>query len=170
MFIQDRTTLLPTLTNLPPTYDEICLQVLDQMMAKRHFLFSTDSYHPQSIKTRERLRSGIQRRLFWLDQRQGNHSNLRCCVKNDDNKKQLCHYAASMEYSTGSFKAGENRNGCTDRRRESSSTHLIDRRIILIDQIDFTLYIITSAYKHQWPFVFQVEVRELPSIYSNQDT
>ena len=42
-------------------------------------------------------------------------------------------------------------------------------RIILIDQIDFTLSIITSAFKHQWPFVFHVEVRELPTIYSNQE-
>ena len=40
--------------------------------------------------------------------------------------------------------------------------------IILIDQIDFTLSIITSAFKHQWPFVIQVEVHELATIYSNQ--
>ena len=56
LFIQDRTTLLHNLTNLPPTYGEICQQVFDQMVAKKHFLFSTDSYHPQSIKTLERLR------------------------------------------------------------------------------------------------------------------
>ena len=42
-------------------------------------------------------------------------------------------------------------------------------RTIHIDQIDFTLSIITSAFKHQWPFVFHVEVRELPTIYSNQE-
>ena len=36
-----------------------------------------------------------------------------------------------MECSTGSFKAGENRDGCADRRRESPSTHLIERRIEL---------------------------------------
>ena len=42
-------------------------------------------------------------------------------------------------------------------------------RIILIDQIDFIFSIITSAFKHQWLFVFQVEVRELPTIYSNQE-
>ena len=49
LFVQDRTTLLHNLTNLPPTCGEICLQVLDRMVAKKHFLFSTDSYHPQSI-------------------------------------------------------------------------------------------------------------------------
>ena len=45
---------------------------------------------------------------------------------------------------------------------------LLNCHIILIDQIDFTLSIITSAFKHQWPFVIQVEVRELATIYSNQ--
>ena len=33
----------------------------------------------------------------------------------------------------------------------------------------FTFSSITSAVKHQWPFVFQAEVRELPTIYSNQE-
>ena len=55
VLFQDRTTLLHNLTNLPPTCGEICLQVLDQMVAKKQFLFSTDSYHPQSIKFLERL-------------------------------------------------------------------------------------------------------------------
>ena len=56
-FIQDRATLLNhNLTNLPPTGGEICLQVFDHMVAKKHFLFSTDNHHPQSIKTLERLR------------------------------------------------------------------------------------------------------------------
>ena len=82
------------------------------------------------------------------------------------------------------LEAGENRDGCADRRRESPSTHLIERRIelkvciviiistqishFLIAQINFTLSIITSAFKHQWSFVIQVEVLELATIYSNQ--
>ena len=45
----------------------------------------------------------------------------------------------------------------------------IYRIVIIINQIDFTLSIITSAFKPHWPFVFQVEVRELPTIYSNQE-
>ena len=32
--------LLPTLINLPPTCGEICLQVLDQTVAKKLFLLS----------------------------------------------------------------------------------------------------------------------------------
>ena len=57
-----------------PTCGEICLKVLDQMVAKKHFLFSTDSYHPQPIKAQERLGRG---RLFWVDQRQGNDMTSR---------------------------------------------------------------------------------------------
>ena len=83
------------------------------MVAKMHFLFSTDSYRPQSIKTLERLRREWSGKSVLL---------------------LLLH-----KY-----------------------------RIILIDQIDFTLSIITSAFKHQWPFVFHVEVRKLPTIYSSQ--
>lgn len=29
---------------------------LDQMVARKHFIFSTDSYHPDSIKVQESLR------------------------------------------------------------------------------------------------------------------
>ena len=36
--------------------------------------------------------------------------------------------------------------------------------VIIIDQMGFTLSIITSVFKHQWPFVFQVQLRELPTI------
>ena len=41
--------------------------------------------------------------------------------------------------------------------------------IIIINQVDFTLSVITSAFKHQWPFVFHVEVLELPTVF-NSDT
>ena len=58
LVIQDCTTLLHNLTHFPPTCGQICLQVHDQMVAKKHFLFSTDSYHPQSIKILKRLRRG----------------------------------------------------------------------------------------------------------------
>ena len=36
----------------------ICLMILDQMVHKNNFVFSTDSYHPDSIKSQERLRRG----------------------------------------------------------------------------------------------------------------
>ena len=53
LFIQDGMALLHTMKNLPQTYGETCLEVLDQMVAKKNFLFSTDCYHKDSIKTQE---------------------------------------------------------------------------------------------------------------------
>ena len=59
LIIQDRTTLLRTLTNLSPTCAEIC-----QIVAKKHFLFSTDKYHQQPFKTLDRLRRGSSENII----------------------------------------------------------------------------------------------------------
>ena len=64
IFIQDGNALFHVLTNLPHTFGEICLQVLDQMVAKKHFIFSTDSYQPDSIKAQERLRRGFSEKFI----------------------------------------------------------------------------------------------------------
>ena len=66
MFIQDGNPLLHTMTNLAPTFREIPLQFLDLMLPKCDFVFSTDSYHPGSIKTQEQLRRGCGEQ-FLLD-------------------------------------------------------------------------------------------------------
>ncbi|KAK2183590.1 hypothetical protein NP493_304g07046 [Ridgeia piscesae] len=81
LFIQDRTTLLHNLTNPPPTCGEICLHVLDQMVAKKHFLFSTDSYHPQSSSETIILAGPSTRKPY----------DCKMFRANDDNKKQLYH-------------------------------------------------------------------------------
>ena len=58
-YIQDGNALFHALTNLPPTFGTICLKVLTQMVVKKRFVFSTDSYHADSIKGQERLRRGF---------------------------------------------------------------------------------------------------------------
>lgn len=50
LYIQDGNALFHALMNLPPMFEGICLQVLDQMVAKKNFIFSTDSYHADSVK------------------------------------------------------------------------------------------------------------------------
>ena len=62
LYIQDGNAVFHALKNLPPTFGEICLQVLDQMAAKKNFVFSPDSYHAGSIKAQERLRRGFSQR------------------------------------------------------------------------------------------------------------
>ena len=90
MFIQEGMALLHTLANLPPTCGEICLQVLDQMVAKKHFWFSTDSYYPQSIKTQERLRRGSSEKIILAGPATRKPYDFKMFLANDDNKKQLC--------------------------------------------------------------------------------
>ena len=49
-FIQDGMGLLHTLKDLPPTFGDVSLLILDQMIAKKNFLFSTDCYFPNQSK------------------------------------------------------------------------------------------------------------------------
>ena len=58
LYIQDGNALIHSLTNLPPTFGEVCLNLLDIMVSKHDFIFSTDSYHEHSIKSMERFRRG----------------------------------------------------------------------------------------------------------------
>ena len=51
MFIKDGNALFHTMPNLAPKFRRITLKLLDLMLPKRDFVFSTDSYHPGSIKT-----------------------------------------------------------------------------------------------------------------------
>ena len=122
--------LLHSLTNLPPTCGEICLHVLDQMVAKMHFLFSTDSYHTQSIKPQERLRRESSEKIILAGPATRKPYDFKMFRANDDKKKQPCHP---------------------------------------LMRVWIECSIINSAFKHQWHFVFQVEVCELPTIYSNQE-
>ena len=65
-YISDGNALFHSLTNLPPTMGGICKQVLSIMVEKGDFLFSTDSYHGplDSVKTSERVRSGVSQRYI----------------------------------------------------------------------------------------------------------
>ena len=90
LFIQDGMALLHILSNLPPTCGEICLQILDQMVAKKHYLFSTDSYHPESIKAQERLRRGSSDKIILAGPATRKPYDFKMFLANDDNKKQLC--------------------------------------------------------------------------------
>jgi len=90
MFIQDGMALLHTFTNLPPTWGEICLHVLGQMVATKHFLFSTDSYHPYSIKAQERLRPGSSEKIILAGPATRKPYDFKMFLAHDDNKKQLC--------------------------------------------------------------------------------
>ena len=60
-------------------------------MAKKHYLFSTDSYHPQSIKVHERLRRGSSTNIFLAGQATRKRNDFKMFRANDDSKKQFSH-------------------------------------------------------------------------------
>ena len=90
LYIQDGNALFHALTNLPPTFGAICLQVLDQMVAHKHFIFSTDSYHIDSIKAQERLRRGFSQRYIIDGPATRKPSDFKLFLANEENKTQLC--------------------------------------------------------------------------------
>ena len=58
LFIDDINTTFHSMTNIPSTFGEIYLQILDRLSHKKDFLFSTDAHHLDSVKSQERLRRG----------------------------------------------------------------------------------------------------------------
>ena len=89
-FIQDGNALFHAMTNLPPTFGDICFQILDQMVAKHNFVFSTDSYLPDSIKAQERLRRGMGEKYLVEGPATHKPKDFKLFLANEANKVQLC--------------------------------------------------------------------------------
>ena len=111
MFIQDGNAVFHTLANLPPTFGGICLQILDHMVAKRSFIFSTDSYHPDSLKTQERLRRGCGDQFILEGSATRTPKDFKAFLSNDANKKQLCEVLLKVWSSSA---AASRLEKCTD--------------------------------------------------------
>ena len=60
------------------------------MVAKKHFIFSTDSYHSGSIKAQGRLRRGSSDMIILSGPATRKPFDFKIFLANDDNKKQLC--------------------------------------------------------------------------------
>ena len=90
LHIQDGNALFHALINISPTFGEICLQVLDQMVAKKDFFFSTDSCHADSIKAQERLRRGSSQRYLIQGPATRKPSDFKLFLANEHNTTQLC--------------------------------------------------------------------------------
>ena len=74
--------VLYVLTNLPQTFGDICLQLLDCMV-----IFSTNCYHADSIKAQERLRRGFSQ-TYIIDGPATRR--FKPFLANEENKRQLC--------------------------------------------------------------------------------
>ena len=81
LIIQDRTTLLHILTNFPrPVVRYACKFLIRWWLRSTSCSRLTVTIHSLS-KPRRGWGAGVQRRLFWLDQRQGNNSTLWCSMQ-----------------------------------------------------------------------------------------
>ena len=89
-YIQDGNAQLHSLTNLADTIEGICQQLLDTIIAKTNFVFSTDSYFPHSIKSQEKLRRGWSQPHLIGGPSTRRPANFKALLNYDENKKQLC--------------------------------------------------------------------------------
>ena len=87
--VEDGNALIHVMTNLTPIFGGFCLQILDQMVNKRSFIFSTDSYESDSIKAQERLRRGSSQRFNLGGPATRKPSDFKLFLCNDGNKTQL---------------------------------------------------------------------------------
>ena len=110
MFIQDGNAFFHTLNNL---YLRLvaCLQILGHMAAKQNFIFSTDSYHQDSIKSQEL----VPRRCSEFCILQGSVTrkpkDFKAFMTNDENKRQLCKVLLQVWSSSAAASRSER---CTD--------------------------------------------------------
>ena len=88
-YIEDSNALVHVLKDLASTFGEIYLMVLDQMVHKKYFVFSTDSYHPNSIKSQERLRRGTSQMHILSGPATRKPKDMTEFLCNDENKMQL---------------------------------------------------------------------------------
>ena len=104
LLIQDGNALFHTMTDLAPTFGGIALQLLEAMVHKRDFVFSTDSYHPGSIKTQERLRRGCGEQFLLDGSATRKPKDFKVFLSNDENKKQFCKMLLDVWSSTHASK------------------------------------------------------------------
>ena len=90
LFIQDGMALLHALTNLQPTFGDICIQILNSIAMKENFIFSTDSYEPESIKTQERKRRGSSEKFIVDGPATRKPADFKLFLANEENKLQFC--------------------------------------------------------------------------------
>uniref|UniRef100_UPI00358EE7FF uncharacterized protein n=1 Tax=Myxine glutinosa TaxID=7769 RepID=UPI00358EE7FF len=113
------------------------------MVAKQHFLFSTDSYHPESIKAQERLRRGSSEKIILAGPATRKPYDFKMFLANDDNKKQMCQLL---------LKVWSGQEAATRLERTEMAVLIVEGKAHQLAS--------TNG---------KVEVRELPTIYSNQE-
>ena len=89
LYIEDGNARLHALKEIPDTFEQICLKLLDQLPRNSDVLFSTDMYKDGSVKSQERLRRGSSERLLLEGIKMRRPPDFKLFLQNDDNKTQL---------------------------------------------------------------------------------
>ena len=79
--IQDGNAHFHSLIDIPPIFGELSLRILNSMMSKKQFIFSTDSYHNSSMNHKRHIVSGPATRK---------PADFKLFLTNKDDKLQLC--------------------------------------------------------------------------------
>ena len=87
--IDDGNARLYWLIDVPNTFEEICLKILEQLPKEVDVCFSTDMYFQQSIKSQERLRRGESDRLLIRGPKTRRPADFKKFLSNAENKTQL---------------------------------------------------------------------------------
>ena len=110
LHIQDGNALFHALKGLPPTFGGVCLKVLDHMISKKNFVFSTDCYDEDSIKAQERTRRGVAQPHHLDGPSTRIPADMKLFLQNETNKRQLCHLLLTV---WSSKEAASRLEGCT---------------------------------------------------------
>ena len=89
LHIDDGNATMHMLRDVPATFGEIIMKIFDQMVAKKNFIFSTDSYHPDSIKAQERIRRGCSQKYIVHGPLTRKPTDFKLFLQNDSNKQQF---------------------------------------------------------------------------------
>ena len=95
-FIIDGNALYHALKAIPPTFAEITLLLLDMMVPKKNFLFSTDSYQEDSPKSLERIRQGVSEPFVIGGPATRRPKDFSVFLTNSENESQLSNITCNV--------------------------------------------------------------------------
>ena len=108
LYVEDGNAYFHILNDIKPTFELICLQILDRLSNKHDVVFSTDSYKQNSVKAQERLRRGVSEKFVIEGVHQRKPIDFKLFLQNDDNKLQL---VKLLERVWGSHSAAKRLHG-----------------------------------------------------------
>ncbi|KAG1700946.1 hypothetical protein GQR58_005063 [Nymphon striatum] len=85
-YIEDGNARLYTLKDLPDTFEQVCMKILQVLPKNKDVIFSTDMYVEGSVKSQERMRRGISERLILEGVQTRRPADFKSFLLNENNK------------------------------------------------------------------------------------